>query len=122
MGQLKRTKAEKQEMLFQYEQTILVALREVNDSLIGLKQSKLIFLADQGEVLALKDYLNLAWDRYYEGQTQYLTVLDAERQVLSAELHLASAEADQFLALVDLYKSLGGGWVLESDSKLQPQK
>ncbi|NBU19348.1 MAG: RND transporter, partial [Betaproteobacteria bacterium] len=63
------------------EQTILTALKEVNDALIGIKQSKEVFGAQSREVAALKGYLQLAWYRYYEGQTDYLTVLDAERKV-----------------------------------------
>ena len=74
IGQLKLAEAEKQELVFTYEQTILTALKEVNDAQIGLEQSKKVFKADTGQVAALKDYLQLAWYRYYEGQTQYLTV------------------------------------------------
>ena len=117
IGQLNVAKAQKEELLFTYEQTILKALQEVNDALIGVQQSQKIFQADRREVAALKDYLTLSWERYYEGQTQYLTVLDAERKVLSAELDTVAAQADQFLEFVDLYKSLGGGWVLEADQK-----
>ena len=117
LAQLKDAKAQKQELVFTYEQTILNALKEVNDSLIGLEKSKEIFLANRNQVDALKDYLQLAWYRYYEGQTQYLTVLDAEREVFSAELNLITAQAEPFLILVDLYKSLGGGWILKSDSQ-----
>lgn len=117
VGQLNLAKAEKQELLFQYEQTILKALQEVNDAMIGVKQSQKVFQADRREVAALKDYLMLSWERYYEGQTQYLTVLDAERKVLDAELDMVAAQADQFQEFVDLYKSLGGGWVLEEDQK-----
>ncbi|MBX9923062.1 MAG: efflux transporter outer membrane subunit [Rhabdochlamydiaceae bacterium] len=117
VGQLNMAKAEKQELLFQYEQTILKALQEVNNALIGVQQSQKVFKANTREVAALKDYLALSWERYYEGQTQYLTVLDAERKVLSVELDTTAAQADQFLELIDLYKSLGGGWVLEEDQK-----
>ena len=115
VGQLRLSKAQKQELIFQYEQTILTALREVNDSLIGTKQTKKVYQADAKQVAALKDYLKLAWYRYYEGQTDYLTVLDAEREVFSVELNMIGAQADQFFALINLYKSLGGGWVLEAD-------
>ncbi len=117
VGQLNLAKAEKQELVYRYEQTILTALQEVNDAMIGVKQSQKVFQADQREVAALRDYLTLSWERYYEGQTQYLTVLDAERKVLSVELDTTAAQASQFLELVDLYKSLGGGWVLEADFK-----
>jgi len=117
IGQLRLAEAQKQELVYTYEQTILTALKEVNDAQIGLEQSKKVFRADRRQVAALKDYLQLAWYRYYEGETQYLTVLDAEREVLNAELNMVAAEAEQYLNLVDLYKSLGGGWVLEADTQ-----
>ena len=121
VAQLRVAEAQKKELIFSYQQKILEAFREVNDALIGLEKSKEIFKAYQTQVAALKDYLSLAWYRYYEGQTEYLTVLDAERHVFDAEIHLASAQADQFLFLVNLYKSLGGGWVVEADREVHPE-
>jgi outer membrane protein, multidrug efflux system len=121
-GQLNVAKAQKQEMVFHYEQTILTALKEVDDALIGLQKTKEIVVVDQAAVDALKEYLTLSWLRYYEGETQYLTVLDAERQVFSAELTLAQVQGDQFLFLIDLYKALGGGWVIEADAQLKKEK
>ncbi len=118
VNQLKMAEIQKQELLFAYEDAILKALREVDDALIGFEKNKEIFLADEKEVNALKDYLALAWDRYYEGQTEYLTVLDAQRQVLFAEMDMIAAQADQFLALISLYKAVGGGWVTKADSTL----
>ena len=118
VSQLKIAEVQKQELVFSYQQTILNALREVDDSLIGFQKNKEIFAANAAAVVALEDYLSLAWDRYYEGQTQYLTVLDAEREVLSAEMSMIAAEADQFLSLIGLYKAVGGGWVLGADAEL----
>ena len=117
-GQLQIARAQKQEMVFSYEQTILTALAEVDDSLISLQKSKEIFAADKADVEALQRYLVLAWYQYYEGQTQYLTVLDAERSVFTAKINAVTAEADQFFYLINLYKALGGGWVVEADDHL----
>jgi multidrug efflux system outer membrane protein len=121
VNQLKIAEVEKIELVFTYEQTILNALKEVDDSLIGFKKNKEIFAADVKEVEALQNYLSLAWDRYYEGQTQYLTVLDAQREVLTAEMNMIAAEANQFLALIDLYKAVGGGWVIGADATLKKE-
>ncbi len=121
-GQLKIAQAQKQELIFQYENVILKAFKEVDDALIGLRQSKEVFKADTLQLQALENYLQLAWYRYYEGQNQYLTVLDAERKVFDSELNTAAAQANQFLILVDLYKALGGGWVLEADDHLVQEK
>ena len=117
IGQLKIAEAQKQELLFGYEQTILNSLKEVNNSLIGLEKSKEIFKTQERRVMALKDYLELAWYRYYEGQTDYLTVVDAEREVFSAQIDMIGDQAEQFLVLVNLYKALGGGWVQEADNQ-----
>jgi outer membrane protein, multidrug efflux system len=117
-GELNIAKAQKEELVYQYEQTILNALREVDSALIAHKKSKEIAIIDQAGVDALKEYLYLAWLQYYEGETQYLTVLDAERRLFAAELDLAQAQSDQFLTLVELYKALGGGWVIEADRNL----
>jgi multidrug efflux system outer membrane protein len=119
MGQLDMTKAEKQEALFQYEQTILTAFQEVDDALIAHKISKELVEVYTVQVEALKEYLHLAWLRYYEGQTQYLTVLDAERQLFSAQIILAEAQGAVFITLTDLYKALGGGWVIDADTNLR---
>lgn len=115
VGQLKVAKAKQKEALFTYEQTILTALREVNDSLIGHQKAKEIVLVYQADVEALKDYVHLSWLRYYEGQNDYLTVLDAERALFSGQIDLAKSIGKRLLTLVDLYKALGGGWVTEAD-------
>lgn len=117
-GQLDVAKAQQKEALYHYEQTILTALREVNDSLIGHKISKELVQTYEKDVEVRKEYLYLAWLRYYEGQADYLTVLDAERTLFTAQLSLASSLAYEFSTLVDLYKALGGGWVLEADANL----
>lgn len=116
LGRLTLSVAEKQELLYQYEQTILTAFQEVNDALIAHKQSKELVDAEEKRVAALKEYLHLAWLRYYNGQTDYLTVLDAERELFAAEIELTKAEGNVLTTLVDLYKSLGGGWVIDADN------
>ncbi|NGX59832.1 MAG: Outer membrane protein OprM [Chlamydiae bacterium] len=117
-GELYLSIAQKQELLYQYEQTVLQAFREVNDALVGHRQAKELVTVEQRRVAAIKEYLRLAWLRYYDGQTDYLTVLDAERQLFGVEIELTKAQGSVFSTLVDLYKSLGGGWVLEADSSL----
>lgn len=115
IGQLGVAEAQKKELLHTYQQTILNALREVNDSLIGLEKNKEIVLVYKRDVDALKEYLKLAWLRYYEGQADYLTVLDAERHLFESELALAKSIGLQYISLVNLYKAVGGGWVTEAD-------
>ncbi len=115
-GELNLSIAQKQAMAFQYQQTVLNAFREVNDALIGHRQARELAAVEEKRVEAIREYLRLAWLRYYNGQTEYLTVLDAERQLFSVEIDLTKAQGNTFSTLVDLYKSLGGGWVLDADS------
>jgi multidrug efflux system outer membrane protein len=122
IGQLRVTEAQKEEAVFGYEQTILNAFREVDDALIGHKKAKEEVIVRKAEVDALKEYLHLAWLRYYEGETQYLTVLDAERQLFAAEIQQAETQGDLFTTLVQIYKALGGGWVVDADSTLITKK
>ncbi|QLH37443.1 MAG: TolC family protein [Parachlamydiaceae bacterium] len=53
---------------------------------------------------------------YDNGQVDYLNVLDAQRNLFSSQLDLVQAESFTFTSLINLYKALGGGWVIESDT------
>ena len=61
-------------------------------------------------VEALTRQVRLASLRYDNGYSSYLEVLDAERALFGAELALAQARAAHLVAVVDLYRALGGGW------------
>lgn len=104
------------EAYYNYQQTILTAFREVNNALIGHEQSKKALVAEHTRVEDLKGYLHLATLQYENGLVDYLNVLDAERRLFAAQLDLAEAQAIVFLTLVNIYKSLGGGWVIEADN------
>lgn len=96
----------------QYKQTILTALREVSDALIAQQT-----LVDQRaslehEVKALQESVDLSLLRYTAGRASYFEVLEAEQLLFPAEDQLAQAQRDQLLAVVNLYRALGGGWNL----------
>jgi len=94
----------------QYEQIVLVALREVEDALVGLRTAQDRGAAQQRQVVALRRALELANMRYQNGVSSYLDVLDAQRGLFSAELSLTQAERDQLVAAVQLYRAVGAGW------------
>ena len=94
----------------QYEQTVLVAVREVEDALVGLRTAQDRAAAQQRQVVALRRALELANMRYQNGVSSYLDVLDAQRGLFGAELSLTQAERDQLVAAVQLYKAVGAGW------------
>jgi multidrug efflux system outer membrane protein len=93
-----------------YDRTVLTALEDVDNSLVGYNQQhvrveKLVVQATESRRAA-----QLAKLRYDAGRTDYLELLDAERTQLSAEDQLAEAEAAINTRAVQLYKALGGGW------------
>lgn len=114
--ELEGRKAQRDQALFSYRQTILNAFREVNDSLISYKKNRELVHEHQRQVSVLSDYLHLAQLRYNEGEIDYLNVLDAERSLFNAQLDLVQAQSDSFAAVVKLYSALGGGWVVEADT------
>jgi multidrug efflux system outer membrane protein len=104
------TEAQRQEALLTYQQTIQGAFRDVSDALIAYKQNQ-EFRAQQ-ELLAhaAQDASQLSEKRYQAGTTNYLEVLTNETNYLTADLNLAQARLNEILALVQIYKALGGGW------------
>jgi len=115
------TKAQKMERLYAYESTVLNAFKEVNDALIAHQKTLEIVQVEKERVQTLQTYFALANLRYIEGETDYLTFLDAERRYFASQLECAQAQGDSFLALIDIYKSLGGGWVIDADKEALAQ-
>jgi multidrug efflux system outer membrane protein len=109
-GNYKTAKAQYQELLIAYQKAINGAFQDVSDALIGYQKTKEYTVAQKALAETLRDQSRLANQRYVGGVTSYLEVLDTERQRLTAEQQLAQAQRDVLLTLVQLYKSLGGGW------------
>jgi multidrug efflux system outer membrane protein len=102
--------ARQQEFLLGYEQTIQEAFREVSDSLVAYRRTQ-EFRQQQGLLVAsAQDATRLSRMRYSGGVASYLEVLTNDTNYFSAELGLVQAQLNERLALVQLYKSLGGGW------------
>ncbi|HEU5482652.1 MAG TPA: efflux transporter outer membrane subunit [Sphingomicrobium sp.] len=93
-----------------YELVIQNAFRDVEDSLADLRHSAELRETAERRVAVLQRGLELANERYENGYSDYLEVLDTERNLFAAELQLASARGDYQRALVDLYRALGGDW------------
>lgn len=103
------------EAYYIYETTVLNGFKEVEDALIFHRKSKELFAVQEKRVRALRDVLKLATLQYDNGQTDYLNVLDSERNLFDAELDMAKAQGDIFISLIAIYKALGGGWVDVAD-------
>jgi outer membrane protein, multidrug efflux system len=95
---------------YSYEQTVLLALEEVNDALVGVRATRDVTAAQERQADALRSAFRLADRRYQNGISSYLEVLDSQRNLFTAELALAQAQRLQLAAAVELYKALGGGW------------
>jgi outer membrane protein, multidrug efflux system len=108
--------ARTQEALLRYQQAIQQAFGEVADSLVGVRQRKEVREQNEATVAAQRDALRLATMRYEGGVTSFLEVLVTERDLFDAELLLAQTWRDEILAVVQLYKALGGGWQTEAPS------
>lgn len=108
--QQEAAQAQASALLAQYEQTILVAFREVEDALVAVKTAREQRAAQADQVDALRSALQLASLRYKGGLANYLDVLVAQRNLFDAELALATTHRLQLVSVVQLYKALGGGW------------
>ena len=109
--------AQARQVLAQYEQTIIVAFREVEDALVAVRTAREQALAQEGQVKALGSALHLAELRYKGGISPYLDVLTAKRSLFDAELSLAATRRLHLVSIVQLYKALGGGWTTTRDLK-----
>jgi outer membrane protein, multidrug efflux system len=109
-GNYKIAKAEKQELLLNYFNSVNGAFRDVSDALIGHQKSKEYVASQTVLTDTLRHQSMMATERYAGGVSSYLEVLDTERQRLTAEQQLTQAQRDVLTALVQVYKSLGGGW------------
>ncbi|HZO43771.1 MAG TPA: efflux transporter outer membrane subunit [Methylomirabilota bacterium] len=107
---VKGFEARQQQAATQYLQTIQQAFREVEDALVFHRKVREIRTERERRVAATRRALSLATLRYERGLSTQIDVLDAQRQLFSAELDLASTTRDQLTAVVQLYKALGGGW------------
>jgi NodT family efflux transporter outer membrane factor (OMF) lipoprotein len=98
------------ELLFNYKQTVLNAVREVDTAVdaYAAQQDRLRHLADA--LAAARKAVTLATERFDRGLTDSLNVIDAQRQQYEIEQQYISAQQSAAAQLVTLYKSLGGGW------------
>jgi multidrug efflux system outer membrane protein len=119
--QQKATEAQARQALAQYEQTILVAFREVEDALVGVSTAREQADAQERQVNALRSALHLATLRYKGGLANYLDVLIAQRSLFDAELSLAATRRLHLVSVVQLYKALGGGWSPDEAGRERPE-
>jgi multidrug efflux system outer membrane protein len=102
--------AQKESAVVQYQNTIQTAFTEVSNALIAHQRVRESRVQQQALVAALEDRKRLAYARYDGGVDTQLNALDADRDLLQAELDLRQIRLNELLSVVQLYKALGGGW------------
>ena len=107
---LEISKAQQEQARILYEQTIQQAFREVEDALIANQKTREIRTTQEQLMELSREALQLAQLEYLNGKASYLDVLIAQRELFDAEIALAQTRRNQLVAVVQLYKALGGGW------------
>ncbi|MDZ4402615.1 efflux transporter outer membrane subunit [Prosthecobacter sp.] len=107
---LKASKAAYDETLAGYRQSILVALQEVEDSMLDARAYAKQATALDAAIASSQETQRLAELRYQKGLASYFDVVDANRTVLNAKLLAAQVEGQRLIATVAMLKALGGGW------------
>ncbi|MFU0885041.1 efflux transporter outer membrane subunit [Kluyvera sichuanensis] len=102
--------AQRNQALYSYEKTVRSAFKEVNDSLDAITRYGEQLTELQGQEDVAQETLRLAQNRYNNGYSSYLDVLDAQRTLFSTQISVVQVKNNLLLAQIDLYRSLGGGW------------
>jgi outer membrane protein, multidrug efflux system len=113
-GRLKNTvrlaQAQRQDAQIAYEKSISTGFKEVSDALIAHQRTRESRVEQQKLVIALAERKRLAYRRYEGGVDTQLNALDADRDLLTAQLTLEQIRYAEIVSVVQLYNALGGGW------------
>jgi outer membrane protein TolC len=107
--------AVREQALVAYRSAVLAALEDVENALVAITTSHARAQALGDAAGSARNAALLARYRYTAGIIDFVTLLDAERTVLSIEENLNAAQADDTAAVIRLYKALGGGWSAGGD-------
>jgi NodT family efflux transporter outer membrane factor (OMF) lipoprotein len=104
-----------QQRVLEYEGTVLTALEDVENALVSFEKARVRLASLTAASEAALNAASLAQTQYTAGLADFQRVLDTQRTVLSVEDSVAVTEGDRVLALVQLFKALGGGWTTTAD-------
>lgn len=114
--------ARQQQSLATYEQTVLSAFQDVENALVAYANEQVRYKSLDDSVIANRRSLELSTELYSKGYGDFLSVLDAERSLFSAEDQLVDSQRIVTENLVTLYKALGGGWESFSSAQVKIAK
>jgi outer membrane protein, multidrug efflux system len=121
-GQVQAAEAAQQAALANYKKTIITSFSEFENALVSLIKTKEQEEKQLNRVAANKSYYHLSKVRYEEGYVDYITELDAIRQLFDAQVEMTAARANTFKSAIDLYLAMGGGWLAEQEKAAQLPK
>ncbi len=103
-----------------YQQTVLTSVEEVENSLTQLSQHQVRRAALDRSIAANTEAVALSEERFRSGVSEFLNVLESQRQLYDAQDASAQSQANVLRSLVALYKSLGGGWPEPTPAEVPP--
>lgn len=112
VAQRRQAIAYREQVRLQYEQTVRTGFQDVANALITRVKLEEVCVQQERQTKALTEAVAVAFERYMAGKADYYEVLEAQQQLFPALNDLATTRANRLLAVVQLYKALGGGWKL----------
>ena len=109
-----------QEQMIKYQNTVLSALREVEDAMVGFLKTKEQIKDLQISVDATRHAVDIALAQYREGIEDYNRVINAQQFLVQQQDRLTNAQSDVARNLIALYKALGGGWEIREGKNIVP--
>lgn len=107
---LRVTEAQQRQAVLNYQKTIQKSFQEISDAAIGYQKLHAVRMEQESNVQHLSEAAAMSLQRYRAGIVAYSEVLDAQRSLFAGRLLQIQARGNEQMALVSIYKSLGGGW------------
>ena len=122
-AQYRAAKASFDEAKAAYEQTVINAFQEVSTVLISRQKLAEALVYDAQAVEALASSVEVSTERYLNGKSSYFEVLQAQQELYPTQRAQVQAQANELIAVVQLYRALGGGWQTpDSHSEAKAEK
>jgi len=106
----KTANAQQIKAIYDYQKALLNGYLEVSNQLAIIENLERIYDLRNKEVVVLSKSIEIATDLFKSARANYLEVLTAQRDALSTKFELIDAKKQQFQSLINIYRSLGGGW------------
>lgn len=113
-GEVQAAEAVQRQTVANYRRAIINGFREFENALIASQKARERRGHQAQRVAAVDQYYRLARLRYDEGYTDFITVLDSLRQLYEAQIDLLFAQRETFVATIELYRAMGGGWIVKA--------